>query len=148
MDVLGIAERGRDRSCSTVRSGPTRSGTACRTRCRSRSSTSTSASSSSTRRPVAREAGLGARVNTVLQPCFFALADVLPREEAIAAIKEAIRKTYGKRGELVLERNFAAVDLALAALHEVSVPDRVTSDLHVAPAVTGDASEFVPHRDG
>ncbi len=71
---------------------------------------------------VAREAGLGARVNTVLQPCFFALADVLPREEAIAAIKEAIQKTYGKRGQMVVERNFAAVDSALEALHEVDVP--------------------------
>jgi pyruvate-ferredoxin/flavodoxin oxidoreductase len=73
---------------------------------------------------VAREAGLGARVNTVLQPCFFALADVLPRDEAITAIKDAIEKTYGKRGRLVVDRNFAAVDLALAALHEVDVPDQ------------------------
>ena len=72
---------------------------------------------------VARDAGLGARVNTVLQPCFFALAEVLPREEAIEAIKEAIRATYGKRGQLVVERNFAAVDLALSSMHEVQVPD-------------------------
>ncbi len=84
--------------------------------------TSSSASTSSTRSKVARDAGLGARVNTVLQPCFFALADVLPRDEAIEAIKDAIRATYGKRGELVVERNFAAVDLALASMHEVEVP--------------------------
>jgi pyruvate-ferredoxin/flavodoxin oxidoreductase len=71
---------------------------------------------------VAREAGLGARVNTVLQPCFFALADVLPRDDAIDAIKEAIQKTYGKRGQLVVDRNFAAVDLALSSLHQVEVP--------------------------
>jgi pyruvate-ferredoxin/flavodoxin oxidoreductase len=77
---------------------------------------------------VAREAGLGARVNTVLQPCFFALADVLPRDEAIAAIKDAIEKTYGKRGQLVVERNFAAVDLALEALHEVDVPKEAESE--------------------
>jgi pyruvate-ferredoxin/flavodoxin oxidoreductase len=84
---------------------------------------------------VAREAGLGARVNTVLQPCFFALADVLPRAEAIAAIKEAIRKTYGKRGQLVVERNFAAVDLALAAMHEVDVPASV--EQQPEPATNG-----------
>jgi pyruvate-ferredoxin/flavodoxin oxidoreductase len=84
---------------------------------------------------VAREAGLGARVNTVLQPCFFALAEVLPREEAIAAIKEAIRATYGKRGQLVVERNFAAVDLALSAMHEVDVPASV--EQQPAPATNG-----------
>src|SRR5581483_4261235 len=84
---------------------------------------------------VARRAGLGARVNTVLQPCFFALANVLPRAEAIAAIKDSIEKTYGKRGRLVVERNFAAVDLALAALHEVDVPDR--AEATAAPAADG-----------
>ena len=71
---------------------------------------------------VARETGLGKRVNTVLQTCFFALADVLPAEQAIAAIKDAIRTTYAKRGEAVLERNFAAVDRALEGLAEVDVP--------------------------
>ena len=84
---------------------------------------------------MAREAGLGARVNTVLQPCFFALADVLPRDEAIAAIKEAIRATYGKRGQLVVERNFAAVDLALSAMHEVNVPASV--ERRPAPGTNG-----------
>src|SRR5439155_9024230 len=68
---------------------------------------------------VAREAGLGARINTVMQPCFFALSDVLPRDEAIAAIKRSIEKTYGKLGETVVQRNFAAVDNALGALHRV-----------------------------
>jgi pyruvate-ferredoxin/flavodoxin oxidoreductase len=86
---------------------------------------------------VAREAGLGARVNTVLQPCFFALAEVLPRDEAIAAIKDAIEKTYGKRGRLVVERNFAAVDLALAALHEVDVPDEAEPEPEPAAAANG-----------
>jgi pyruvate-ferredoxin/flavodoxin oxidoreductase len=84
---------------------------------------------------VAREAGLGARVNTVLQPCFFALADVLPRDDAIDAIKEAIQKTYGKRGQLVVDRNFAAVDLALESLHEVAVPETV--DRHEAVPTDG-----------
>ena len=68
---------------------------------------------------VAGEAGLGGRINTVMQTCFFALAGILPRDMAIEQIKKAIGKTYGRRGEAVLERNFAAVDGALAALHEV-----------------------------
>ena len=86
---------------------------------------------------VARDAGLGARVNTVLQPCFFALADVLPRDEAIEAIKHAIRATYGKRGELVVERNFAAVDLALASMHEVEVPGDASSPSEPVAATNG-----------
>jgi len=76
---------------------------------------------------VAREAGLPGRTNTILQTCFFALADVLPRRRAIGAIKESIAKTYAKRGEEVVQRNFRAVDLALDSLHEVDVPGAVTS---------------------
>ncbi|HKI91554.1 MAG TPA: pyruvate:ferredoxin (flavodoxin) oxidoreductase, partial [Gaiellaceae bacterium] len=71
---------------------------------------------------VAREAGLPGRVNTVLQTCFFALSGVLPAKRAIGAIKEAIAKTYAKRGQEVVDRNFRAVDLALDALHEVEIP--------------------------
>ena len=67
---------------------------------------------------MAREAGLPGRINTVLQTCFFAISGVLPRDEAIAAIKAAIAKTYGRRGAEVVERNNAAVDQALAALHQ------------------------------
>ena len=70
---------------------------------------------------VAREAGLPGRVNTVLQACFFGLSGVLPAQRAIGAIKEAIAKTYAKRGEEIVERNFRAVDMALDALHEVDV---------------------------
>ena len=92
---------------------------------------------------VAREAGLPGRVNTVLQACFFKLAGVLPEDEAIAAIKAAIQRTYGKRGVTVLERNFAAVDLALAELHEVEVPGEVSGDVHVRRAVPVEAPEFV-----
>lgn len=72
---------------------------------------------------VAQASGMGRRVNTVMQACFFALSGVLPREEAIGSIKKAIRKTYGRRGERVVQQNFNAVDQALAHLHEVSVPD-------------------------
>ena len=92
---------------------------------------------------VAQEAGLGKRVNTVLQTCFFALADVLPLDQAIAAIKEAIRTTYAKRGEAVLERNFAAVDRALAGLREVEVPAVARSTTHRQAAVPATAPEFV-----
>ena len=65
-----------------------------------------------------------ARINTVMQTGFFALSGVLPRDEAIAAIKKAIQKTYGKRGDAVVQKNFAAVDASLAHLHEVRVPNR------------------------
>jgi pyruvate-ferredoxin/flavodoxin oxidoreductase len=92
---------------------------------------------------VANEAGLGTRVNTVLQTCFFALADVLPAEEATRAIKEAIVKSYGKRGETVLARNFAAVDGALAALHEVTVPDDIGEGPPMLPPVPAEAPNFV-----
>jgi pyruvate-ferredoxin/flavodoxin oxidoreductase len=92
---------------------------------------------------VAKEAGLGTRINTVLQTCFFALTEILPLEEAIASIKDAIVKSYGKRGEAVLTRNFAAVDAALAALHEVTVP-REPSTTRLRPAaVPPEAPEFV-----
>ena len=93
------ARRARARcSCSTPRCGPARSGTACRARCRRRSSTRACASSpiDAYRRGRARP-GMGGRINTVMQTCFFALSGVLPRDEAIAQIKKAIEKTYGKR---------------------------------------------------
>jgi pyruvate-ferredoxin/flavodoxin oxidoreductase len=92
---------------------------------------------------VAREAGLGKRVNTVLQTCFFALADVMRRDDAIAAIKEAIRATYGKRGEAVLERNFAAVDRALEGLAEVEVPAAVSATRRRPEPVPAGAPAFV-----
>ncbi len=92
---------------------------------------------------VAREAGLGGRINTVLQTCFFALSGVLPRDEAIDAIKHAIEKSYGKRGDVVLQRNYDAVDASLAALHDVAVPATVTSTRHVAGLVLDGASDFV-----
>jgi pyruvate-ferredoxin/flavodoxin oxidoreductase len=92
---------------------------------------------------VAQEAGLGKRVNTVLQTCFFALTGILERDRAIAAVKDAIRSTYGKRGEAVLERNFAAVDRALEGLHQVDVPAEATSPLRRLAPVPADAPAFV-----
>jgi pyruvate-ferredoxin/flavodoxin oxidoreductase len=94
---------------------------------------------------VARDAGLPGRVNTVLQACYFALAGVLPQEQAIAAIKAAIQRTYAKRGAAVLERNYAAVDLALAELHEVKVPSSERGSLHVRPTVPPEAPPFVQY---
>jgi pyruvate-ferredoxin/flavodoxin oxidoreductase len=92
---------------------------------------------------VAKDNQLGNRTNTIMQTCFFAISGVLPREEAIVKIKESIRKTYGKRGEPVVRQNFAAVDAALAHLHEVPVPAQPTSTLDLPPAVAAEAPEFV-----
>ncbi|HMD95746.1 MAG TPA: pyruvate:ferredoxin (flavodoxin) oxidoreductase [Terriglobia bacterium] len=92
---------------------------------------------------VARDAAMGGRINTVMQTCFFAISGVLPRDEAIAAIKHSIEKTYGKRGEAVVQKNFAAVDAALGHLHEVKVPARATSTFDIAPPVSAAAPAFV-----
>lgn len=92
---------------------------------------------------VARNAGMGARINTIMQTCFFAISGVLPREEAIGKIKEAIRKTYGKKGEDVVEKNFAAVDAALAALHEVPIRSGESATHDFGIAVSEDAPAFV-----
>jgi len=92
---------------------------------------------------VAKETGMGVRINTIMQTCFFAISGVLPREEAIAAIKHAIEKTYGRRGEAVVKKNFAAVDATLDHLHEVKIPDRITSTFDLRPAVPAEAPEFV-----
>jgi pyruvate-ferredoxin/flavodoxin oxidoreductase len=92
---------------------------------------------------VAREAGLGGRINTVMQTCFFALAGILPREDAIARIKDSIYKTYGKRGQTVLDRNFAAVDGALSALHEVVIPREITGASSWRLEIADSAPDFV-----
>jgi pyruvate-ferredoxin/flavodoxin oxidoreductase len=92
---------------------------------------------------VAKETGMGVRINTIMQTAFFAISGVLPRDEAIAAIKNSIVQTYGKRGEKVVQQNFAAVDQALANLFRVEVMDRVTSTIERPPAVSPEAPEFV-----
>ncbi|MFQ5568157.1 MAG: pyruvate:ferredoxin (flavodoxin) oxidoreductase [Rhodothermales bacterium] len=92
---------------------------------------------------VAQENNLGVRINTIMQTCFFALCGVLPREEAIAKIKEAIKKTYSKRGETVVQMNFAAVDAALAHLHEVTVPDAADGRIELPLTVPATAPAFV-----
>ena len=92
---------------------------------------------------VAREAGMGHRINTVMQPCFFALSGVLPREQAAAAIKAWVEKAFSRRGEEVVARNFAAIDGALEALQRVDVPTVATSTRHRRPTVSEEAPDFV-----
>ena len=92
---------------------------------------------------VATEAGMGGRINTIMQTCFFAISGVLPKDEAIAAIKTSIKKTYGKKGEHVVQKNFEAVDKTLANLFEVKIPARVSSAMELPPAVSALAPEFI-----
>jgi pyruvate-ferredoxin/flavodoxin oxidoreductase len=92
---------------------------------------------------VARDAGLGGRINTVMQTCFFALTDILPTDEAIGYVKAAILASYGKRGETVVQKNFAAVDAALEGLHEITIPVKATSTQHMRPPVPETAPDFV-----
>ncbi len=91
---------------------------------------------------VARESGMGKQNNTVLQVCFFAIADVLPRDEAIAAIKESIKKTYGKKGEEIVQMNLRAVEETLAHLYEVTPPAKLNGHLELPPSAFLDAPPF------
>jgi pyruvate-ferredoxin/flavodoxin oxidoreductase len=92
---------------------------------------------------VAEKTGMGGRVNTIMQTCFFAISGILPRDEAIAQIKKSIKKTYGKRGDAVVQMNFAAVDGTLENLHEVKVPAQVAGDLHRRQPIPANAPQFV-----
>ena len=92
---------------------------------------------------VADETGMGARVNTIMQTCFFAISKIFPKNEAIQMIKDSIKKTYGAKGDKIVEMNFNAVDKTLENLFEVEVPAEVTSKLQLQPAVSGNAPEFV-----
>jgi pyruvate-ferredoxin/flavodoxin oxidoreductase len=92
---------------------------------------------------VAKETGMGGRINTVMQTCFFAIAGILPGEVAIGKIKQSIQKMYGKKGEVIVQKNFQAIDKTLANLFEVSVPDVFSSPTRRPPAVAPEAPEFV-----
>jgi len=92
---------------------------------------------------VAKQTEMGSRINTIMQTCFFAISEILPRDEAIDQIKKFIEKTYGKRGEAVVEANYKAVDASVAHLHEVKVPDKVTSTFTRRAPVPAEAPEFV-----
>jgi len=92
---------------------------------------------------VARASGMGGRINTIMQVCFFAISGVLPKDEAIASIKKAIEKTYGSKGDEIVQMNFAAVDRTLAHLFEVRVPDHADSNIEMPPPVAPEAPTFV-----
>ena len=92
---------------------------------------------------VAQGSGMGRRINTIMQTCHFAISGLLPRDEAITAIKQAAEKTYGKKGPRIVELNFQAIDAALANLHEVAVPNNVSSTFERPPLVAASAPQFV-----
>ncbi len=91
---------------------------------------------------VARDTGMGSRMNTILQVCFFAISKVLPGDEAIEAIRKSIRDTYGRKGEEIVQKNMQAVDETLAHLHEVKVPAKATSTIELPPPFPATAPEF------
>ena len=92
---------------------------------------------------VARKTGMGQRINTIMQTCFFAISNILPKDEAIAQIKNAIKKTYSKKGDAIVQKNFAAVDATLEHLTKIEVPASADSQLKMLPPVPADAPEFV-----
>jgi pyruvate-ferredoxin/flavodoxin oxidoreductase len=94
---------------------------------------------------VARQAGLGSRISTAMQACFFALVGVLPRERAVECLKTAVKKSFSRRGALVVERNEQAIDSALLGLHEVRVPVEPTSQTTRLPALAVSGDDFVDH---
>ncbi|PJA96050.1 MAG: pyruvate:ferredoxin (flavodoxin) oxidoreductase [Ignavibacteriales bacterium CG_4_9_14_3_um_filter_34_10] len=92
---------------------------------------------------VAKNTGMGVRINTIMQTCFFAISGVLPREEAIEQIKKAIKKTYGAKGDEIVRKNFEAVDQTLANLFKVEYPKSITSEIELPPIVSDKAPEYV-----
>lgn len=92
---------------------------------------------------VAETSGMGRRINTVMQTCFFAISGVLPRNKAIEAIKNSIRKTYGRKGDVIVQMNLTAVDNTLENLHQVSVPEKATSKTQLHPPVPDNSPDFV-----
>lgn len=92
---------------------------------------------------VANATGMGGRVNTIMQTCFFAISGVLPKEEAIEQIKKSIKKTYGAKGEDIVKKNYEAVDQTLAHLYEIDVPSKPTSSIELPPIVSDQAPDYV-----
>lgn len=97
---------------------------------------------------VAKATGMGRRINTIMQTCYFALSGVLPKDEAIAKIKEYAQKTYAKKGEAIVKKNWDAIDASLEHLHEIKVTDKPTSKLHRLPGVPATAPEIVRKVEG
>lgn len=92
---------------------------------------------------VADETGMGVRINSIMQTCFFAISNIIPKDKAIASIKNAIKKTYGSKGEKIVQMNYDSVNKTLANLYQVEVPAKVTSKIKLNPAVSNKAPEFV-----
>ncbi|MEG8988174.1 pyruvate:ferredoxin (flavodoxin) oxidoreductase [Ignavibacteria bacterium 4148-Me] len=92
---------------------------------------------------VAAKTGMGSRVNTIMQTCFFAISGILPKDEAIQQIKNAIKKTYGAKGEEIVKKNFEAVDQTLENLHKIEVPEKATSSIELPPVVSDKAPDYV-----
>lgn len=92
---------------------------------------------------VAKQTGMGVRINTIMQTCFFAISGVLPKDEAINSIKQYIKKTYGKKGEEIVAKNYKAVDESLANLHRLEIPNKATSEIMESPVVPEAAPDFV-----
>lgn len=89
------------------------------------------------------ETGMGARINTIMQTCFFAISKIFPKDKAIELIKDSIKKTYGSKGDKIVQMNFDAVDKTLEHLFEVEIPNEVTSKIELQPAVSGNVPDFV-----
>jgi pyruvate-ferredoxin/flavodoxin oxidoreductase len=92
---------------------------------------------------VADETGMGVRINSIMQTCFFAISNIIPKDKAIESIKNAIKKTYGSKGDKIVQMNFASVDKTLENLFEVKVPGKITSTIKLKPAVSDKAPEFI-----
>lgn len=92
---------------------------------------------------VAEETGMGVRINTIMQTCFFAISNIFPKDDAIALIKNSIKKSYGSKGEKIVEMNFNAVDKSLDNLVEIKVPEKVSSKKQLKPPIYGEAPDFV-----
>ena len=97
---------------------------------------------------VAAKSGMGRRINTIMQTCFFAISGILPKDDAISAIKTAVEKTYGKKGRKIVEINFKAIDETLACLHEVKIPGKVSSTIQLPPPVPEHVPDFVKNVTG
>ena len=97
---------------------------------------------------IADVTGMQKRINTIMQTCFFSISGVLPHDEAINAIKDAVEKTYGRKGKRLVELNFKAIDETLANLHQVSVPAQVSSEIELPQPVPAEAPEFVKRVTG
>jgi len=97
---------------------------------------------------VADKTGMGKRINTIMQTCFFAISGVLPQADAITAIKHAVQKTYGKKGQRIVELNFTAIDETLASLHQVNLPLTVSSVFDIKSTIRATAPDFVKRVTG